>query len=107
MTYVESKKSTVTIGKFAFYVIKALTEKDSELIRNQLVFNVILSSRFKILKSVNLEDESLDLGLSEKYQDFRTEIISILKRQEDNRKPVYYEKPFSYYYHVVEKQIEV
>ncbi|HZK95897.1 MAG TPA: reverse transcriptase domain-containing protein [Prolixibacteraceae bacterium] len=97
------KEQRITICKFAFLTIYGLTEKDSEIIRNQLVIGRVLNSKFQLVNEFVIEDGNMDLGLSDKYREFQNEIIEILKNPIDRRKIVHYGKPFSYYYHIIEK----
>jgi hypothetical protein len=91
------------IGKKAFIIISGISESDSEEIRNQLVTSGILNPKFRLKDGLNFEDSSLNLGLSENFEKYRAEIIRVLVVPSDNRKPIYYGKPFSYYYQVIER----
>jgi hypothetical protein len=97
------KLSRIKIGKLAFAIINGFLERDSEVVRNQLVSSGILNNSYQLINGINLKDESLDLGLTGEYKKYRNEIIEILKHPTDNRKVVYYGKPFSYYYQIIER----
>jgi hypothetical protein len=102
------QKSTSQFGiiKSAFAVINDISKKDSDVIRHQLVLSGILNGSCQLSDGINLDEENLDLGLTEKYRKYKNEIIEILKYptdNHDNRNIIHYGKPFSYYYQVIEK----
>jgi len=100
----EPKSPKTKIGKWAFIQIRGISEKESEEIRDQLVANGTLNSKFFLKKGINLDDDMLDLGLTGKYQDFNDEILTILKHPTENREIIYYGKPFSYFYQAIERK---
>lgn len=99
----ESKRSRIKIGKLAFCLINGISEKSSEEIRNQLVKSKILNSKFEINPDIDLESPDINLGLSEEFLKYKNEILYILQNPIEKRELSYYGKPFSYYYHVIEK----
>ncbi|MFC2134719.1 reverse transcriptase domain-containing protein [Bacteroidota bacterium] len=99
-----SKRTRITIPKYAFLVIKGFTEKDSIEVRKQLVDSGILNSKFQLKSNIDPADNDLNLGLKKEYTYYREEIIRILMNPEGERKAPYYGKPFSYYYQVIEKR---
>jgi len=98
---VKSKLPRVKIAKTAFVTIPGFSEKDSEIVRHHLVKSGILTKRYRLNNGVNLDDEGLALGLDEEYATFRNDIIELLKNPVNDKRDVYYGKPFSYYYHVI------
>jgi hypothetical protein len=99
----ESKQSKIKIGKLAFCLINGISEKESIEIRNQLVKSKILNSKFKLNPHIDLENPDINLGLSEEFLKNKNEILYILQNPIEKRDFSYYGKPFSYYYHVIEK----
>jgi hypothetical protein len=99
----EDKITKMRIGKLAFCSISGISGKASELIRNQLVLSGILSSKFEVNYKVDFENSELNLGLTDEFLKYKDEIISIILNPLDKRELCYYGKPFSYYYHVIEK----
>lgn len=102
----ESKLLKIKIGKLAFCVINNVFEKDSETIIGLLILNGILNKKFQLNQKINLDDSNLNLGLTEKYEPLRADIIDVLKHPVEKSRVVYYGKPFSYYYHIIEKKKE-
>lgn len=99
----EEKSKKIRIGKLAFCTISGISEKASESIRNQLVIGKILNPKFEVDYTIDFENPDLNLGLTDEFLKYKVEIISILLNPIDNRELSYYGKPFSYYYHVIEK----
>lgn len=102
----EFKSTKIRIGKLAFCSINGISKKASEFIRNQLILSKILSSKFEVNNAVEFENPELNLGLTDEFLKYKDEIISILLNPIDKRDLPYYGKPFSYYYHVIEKTNE-
>jgi hypothetical protein len=100
----ESNNTKIRIGKLVFCAISGISESDSETIRNLLVANNILNSKFEFKNEIDYENPHLDLGLTEEFLKYNNEILFILQNPIEKRELVYYGKPFSYYYHVIEKK---
>lgn len=100
----ESKLPQVRIGKFAFSRIYGISNKDSEAIGNLLVLGGILNTNFQLTDRINFDEPDLNLGLTEDFKKYRDEIIEVLKNPIKKPQDVYYGKPFSYYYHIIEKK---
>ncbi|MCH8332218.1 MAG: hypothetical protein IH946_12745, partial [Bacteroidetes bacterium] len=71
----KSKAKGVKIGKFSFAKLPNITLKDSEIIINELVANGILTSKFRLIKNIDMKDNNLDLKLSSKFIKREKEII--------------------------------
>lgn len=98
----ESKMAGIRIAKYAFVVIKGISEKDSIEIRNVLVEQGILTPKFRI--KIDFDGEHIiEFNLPDKYEIFREDIISVLQHPVERREVSFYGKPFSYYYHIIEK----
>lgn len=100
----ETAATKIRIGRLAFCSIRGISEAASERIRNLLVSNNILNSKFEINKSVDLENTELNIGLTVEFLKYKDEIISKLLNPIQKRELSYYGKPFSYYYQVIEKK---
>ena len=100
----KSKLSKVRIGKFAFLGIPGISNKDSKAIGNLLVLNGILDSNFTLTDRINFDEPVLDLELTEEFKKYSDEIIEVLKRPIKKQENVYYGKPFSYYYQIIERK---
>ena len=100
----EPKSKKIKIRKWAFLPIIGISEKGSEEIRDQLIASGILNSNFYLKKGIDLDDDLLNLGLAGKYQDYKDEILNILKHPVENREVIYYGKPFSYFYQAIERK---
>ena len=84
------------------------------MLRNRLHFhsqNVVINSRFhvrnpqfELSNEVDFESPELNLGLSDEFLQYKDEILFILKNPIEKRELSYYGKPFSYYYHIIEKK---
>ncbi len=99
----ESKK----IGKYFFIEIDGISYADSEAIRLELQKNKILNSKFsltKYRKELLLKDSN-SLVLSSKYNSYKEKVYNLLiTLEKEDRYVPYYGKPFSYYYHIIEKK---
>lgn len=99
----ESKK----IGKHFFIKIPGISYVDSEAIRLELQNNKILNTNFvlsKYRKELLIKNVIL-LSLSSKYNSYSTQIHSLLtEKEKEDRYVPYYGKPFSYFYHVIDKK---
>lgn len=102
----EEKNKKTRIGKLAFCSISGISKKASETIRNQLVIGKILNPKFEVDYTIDFENPDLNLGLTDEFLKYKDEIISILLNPINKREFSYYGKPFSYYYHVIEKTKE-
>jgi len=100
----EFKGHKIKIGKLVFCLISGISEKASEEIRNQLVKSKILNSKFELSSEIDFVSPELNLGISEEFSQYRNEIKYILENPNEKRAQPYYGKPFSYYYHVIEKK---
>lgn len=100
------KNNKIRIGKLAFCLISGISERASEEIRNQLVKSKILNSKFELSNDIDFEHHDLNLGLSDEFLKYKSVILFILLNPVEKNKPPYYGKPFSYYYHVIEKKNE-
>lgn len=99
----DSIKYKIKISKLAFSVISDISEKSSEIIRDLLVASHILNSKYELNTKIDFEDSEFDLGLTEEFEKYKIEIIFVLLNPIEKRELTYYGKPFSYYYHVIEK----
>jgi hypothetical protein len=99
----ESKK----IGKHFFIKIPGISYVDSEAVRLELQNNKILNTNFvlsKYRKELLIKNVIL-LSLSSKYNSYSTQIHSLLtEKEKEDRYVSYYGKPFSYFYHVIDKK---
>ncbi|EHM7981853.1 reverse transcriptase domain-containing protein [Elizabethkingia anophelis] len=96
----------VFIPKFLFSCIPKVSIFNSEEIRNELVYLKILSSKFKLtmLMYEKIKEDNFKLQLSNKYIHIEELIIKTLIHCGNNERNInYYGKPFSYYYHLLEK----
>jgi len=94
------------IPKFLFSCIPKISIFDSEEIRKELVLLNILSSKFKLTISKHEEINTNDyqLQLSKKYlQNERLILKTLISYNSKKRNVNYYGKPFSYYFHLLEK----
>lgn len=103
---VELKSRKIRIGKLAFCLISGISEKASQEIRNQLVKSKITNSKFELRNEIDFKSTELNLGLSDEFLQYKNEILYILENPIEKRELAYYGKPFSYYYHVIEKNNE-
>ena len=100
----ESKK----IGKYFFIRISGLSFTDSENIRLELQKIKILNMKFNLTKFKKGELLKMPniLLLSSKYISFIPQIYDLLIADDkDDREVPYYGKPFSYFYHVINKKV--
>lgn len=94
----------VKVKKIAFCSINGITKKDSEIIRLQLYKSEILNSKFELIKTAEeLENPKIVMGLNNEFLKYKDEILYVLMNLSENRYVPYYGKPFSYYYHVIDK----
>jgi len=100
----ESKIAKIKIGKLSFCAISGISEKASETIRNLLVISNILNSKFELNNKIDFENPELNLGLTDEFLKYKNDILFILLNPTEKRDLSYYGKPFSYYYHVIEKK---
>ncbi|NML55825.1 reverse transcriptase/maturase family protein [Chryseobacterium cheonjiense] len=101
-----NNKKEVFIPKFLFSCIPKISIFDSEEIRKELVSLKILTSRFKLTVSKYDEicEDSFKLKLSNKYIVNERLILKTLISFKDKERNInYYGKPFSYYFHLLEK----
>ena len=95
------------IGKYFFIEIDGISYADSEAIRLELQKNKILNSKFsltKYRKELLLKDSN-SLVLSSKYNSYKEKVYNLLiTLEKEDRYVPYYGKPFSYYYHIIEKK---
>lgn len=99
------KSNRYKVKKHLFMRIPGIDENQAEEIQKELIEGGVLSNSFRLKRGFDISDEDSDMGLSKKYRKWQDDIRDLLKRLTDKRKePVdYYGKPFSYYYHVIEK----
>ncbi|WP_332020232.1 hypothetical protein, partial [Kaistella sp.] len=75
--------------------------------RLELQKNKILNSKFsltKYRKELLLKDSN-SLVLSSKYNSYKEKVYNLLiTLEKEDRYVPYYGKPFSYYYHIIEKK---
>ena len=87
--------------------IDGISYADSEAIRLELQKNKILNSKFsltKYRKELLLKDSN-SLVLSSKYNSYKEKVYNLLiTLEKEDRYVPYYGKPFSYYYHIIEKK---
>ncbi len=103
----ESQKITGgTITKFIFTQIRGISDVDSARIRQQMREKSVLNKNYKLNNEVPIYDPKLDLGLSPEYERYRHEVIEVLKNPITERYVSFYGKPFSYYYHLMERKSE-
>jgi len=99
----ESRK----IGKHFFIKIAGISYVDSESIRLELQNNKILNTKFilsKYRKDLLIKNANL-LVLSSKYTSYSKEILNLLtEKEKEDRYVPYYGKPFSYFYHIIDKK---
>ncbi|KYH04080.1 hypothetical protein A1704_20165 [Chryseobacterium cucumeris] len=95
------------IGKHFFIKIGGISYADSEAIRLELQNSKILNTKFilsKYRKELLIKSASL-LILSSKYNSYSSQIYSLLtEKEKEDREVPYYGKPFSYFYHVIDKK---
>lgn len=94
------------IGKHFFIKIGGISYADSEAIRLELQNSKILNTKFvlsKHRKELLIMNANL-LILSSKYNSYSSQIYSLLtEKEKEDRYVPYYGKPFSYFYHVIDK----
>lgn len=95
-------KSKRKIKEKEFIRIKGISEEDSLEIRNLLVAQGILDSTFQINEDIDLN--TIEINLRNKFLIHENDIRTILKSSIDKRDYVYYGKPFSYYYQIIERR---
>lgn len=93
----------IKIKKFAFCALSGVSERASLEIRNLLVTSNVLNSKFELNHLIDFKSSTLNLGLSGEYLKYNNEILKILLNPLKKRDIIYYGKPFSYYYHIIEK----
>ncbi len=99
----EKTQPTWRVGKFAFTAIRGISDKQSESIHNQLIESGILTKKFKVNPSIKVINPNLDFGLSPEFIPFKENIREVLINPVKDRFVGFYGKPFSYYYHGIEK----
>jgi retron-type reverse transcriptase len=108
-------KEDLFIKEEIFSEITDFDKQDSLNVRNELKNKGLLSDNFSIKDreyfKVKDKDEIkvkeiIDLGLSEKYLYFYEEILEIIRDIIYAKNYKYYGKPYSYYYHIVEKKLK-
>lgn len=95
------------IGKHFFCKIYGVNNSDSVIIREELMQQNILSTKFYLTsyRREKIQDGVLPIILSATYAHLDEEVIKLLATTEpENRDPPIYGKPFSYYFNVVEKK---
>ncbi|MGC4128691.1 MAG: reverse transcriptase/maturase family protein [Bergeyella sp.] len=101
-----NNKKDIFIPKFLFCCIPKVSIFDSEEIRKELVSLRILSSKFKLTASKykEIKEDNFKLQLSNKHiHNERLILITLLAYKDKERNVNYYGKPFSYYFHLLEK----
>lgn len=99
----ESKK----IGKHLFIRVSGISYTDSENIRLELQKIKILNTKFTLtkFKKAELMKTPTSLILPNKYVSYVPQIYSLLMDSDkEDRYVPYYGKPFSYFYHVIDKK---
>ncbi|SDI84196.1 reverse transcriptase/maturase family protein [Chryseobacterium jejuense] len=102
-----NNKKDVFIPKFLFSCIPKVSIFDSIIIRDELVSLKVLSSKFKLTSSMynKINETDFKLQLSNKYINKERIILKTLISYKNKERNVnYYGKPFSYYFHLLEKQ---
>ncbi len=97
-------RSKRKIKEKEFVKIKGISEEESLEIRSQLVASQILNSNFQINDDIDLHNMEINIGLSDKFLAHEQDIRTILKSSIDKRDYIYYGKPFSYYYQIIERR---
>ncbi|WP_154859544.1 reverse transcriptase domain-containing protein [Cyclobacterium xiamenense] len=95
-------RSKRKIKEKEFIKIKGISVEESIKIRDQLVTSGILNSNFQINDEIDLQ--TVEIGLVAKFLIHENDIRTILKSSIDKRDYVYYGKPFSYYYQIIERR---
>jgi hypothetical protein len=96
-------KNLITVKKDFFSVIDGVTEKDSIEIRLMLQKKGFLNSKFQFKKDVLKTGKNI-LKLEGNYHALENEIFLVIQSLKKEKKNIYYGKPFSYYYHIIEKK---
>ena len=69
-----------------------------------MVLNEILSTNFRFNENIDRDNLESKLNLSEKYDKYLMDILRILKSKMEKKVNIYYGKPFSYYYQIIERR---
>ncbi len=93
------------ISKVAFCPINGISEKQSLQIRNLLQKSEILDMNFYVNSKVDFEELNWDLILGIEFIEIKEEILYLLLNAKQIKGPLFYGKPYSYFYHVIEKKV--
>lgn len=101
---IKPKDDLINVKKTDFLQIDGCNASTSEKIHYELQVAGLLDSQCKISRTKKLKPADIEVQLPTNYKKYSEEIARVLKKLTRGRAPVYYGKPFSYYYHVIEKR---
>ena len=76
----DGKKEVGDISKSAFAKIEGISEENSEKIREQLKAKGVLNEKYLVSNNIGFNDSLLNLGLDTEFDDYKNEIVVILKQ---------------------------